>query len=309
MKDNAVAVAIDSVSCRFGERRALERVTLEVEKGTIVGVVGPNGAGKTTLFDVVCGLLSPTAGSVSVFGLDMCRHAREASRRIGVVPQETAFYEDVSARDNLRFAAALYGVRDAEPRIATLLELVGLTARGRDRAALLSGGMRRRLCVARALVHDPELLILDEPTVGVDVDARHQLWAHIRSLRNEGRTVLLSTNHLDEAEALCDRVAMLREGCLVCVNSPQALVASAGRCVEIDCGTTDAARLAQSLARRPGVLRAEVVAGGLMVYIDGHDDVDGVVQEAMQVAPVKGFRARSPDLAEVFSALARVDRP
>ena len=170
--------------------------------------------------------------------------------------------------------------------------------------------MRRRLCIARALIHDPELLILDEPTVGVDVEARHQIWAHIRALRKQGRTVLLSTNYLDEAEALCDRVAILREGKLLIEDSPSALVATAGRCLELDCAPGEVATLAAALAKNPHVLRSEASeSGGLIVYVDGTCEMDELVRQAMSAAPLHGFRARSPDLAEVFRALGRANAP
>ena len=302
----AAAVFVDGVTCNFGKRRALDGLSLRVPVGRVVGVVGPNGAGKTTLLDVVCGLLPPDAGTVTVLGLDVARAPRQVSRKIGVVPQETALYEDVSARENLRFAAALYDVPRAEARVAELLALVGLEARAADRVSTLSGGMRRRLCVARALVHEPELLILDEPTVGVDVEARHQIWSHIRALRAAGRTVLLSTNYLDEAEALCDRVAMLRDGRLVVEDTPAALVAAAGRCLDIDVAPEEVGALAAALAGRAHVLRHEPSgAGGLTVYVDGACKTDELVKELMTVVPLQGFRARSPDLAEVFRALGR----
>jgi ABC-2 type transport system ATP-binding protein len=299
------AISLEGVSCRFGERRALDDLTLRVPSGSVVGVVGPNGAGKTTLIDVVCGLLVPAAGRISVLGLDVGRDRRALYRRIGVVPQETALYDEVSALENLRLAAALFDVADAETKIARQLELVGLADRARDAAGELSGGMRRRLCIARALLHDPELLVLDEPTVGVDVEARHQIWRHIRTLGRQGRTVLLSTNHLDEAEALCDRVAMLREGRLVAEDTPAALVAATGRRLEIDCTEAEAPKLRDWLATQPGILGAELLPdGGLVAYL-GSGDADELVRRAMDVARVGGFRARSPDLAEVFRALAR----
>jgi ABC-2 type transport system ATP-binding protein len=300
------AVAVAGVTCTFGKRRALDGLSLRVPAGRVVGVVGPNGAGKTTLLDVVCGLLPPDAGTVTVLGLDVARAPRKVSRKLGVVPQETALYEDVSAAENLRFAAALYGVPHPEARVDALLALVGLRERARDRVSLLSGGMRRRLCVARALVHDPELLVLDEPTVGVDVEARHQIWAHIRALRQQGRTVLLSTNYLDEAEALCDRVAILRDGRLLVEDTPAALVAAAGRCLELECAPGEVAPLAAAVAGRPHVLRSEPSdAGGLTVYVDGACKTEELVRELMTAIPLHGFRVRSPDLAEVFRALGR----
>jgi ABC-2 type transport system ATP-binding protein len=300
------AVVVAGVSCTFGKRRALDGLSLRVPAGRFAGIVGPNGAGKTTLLDVVCGLLPPDAGSVTVLGLDVARAPRAVARKLGVVPQETALYEDVSARENLRFAAALYGVARAEARVDELLALVGLEARAGDRVSLLSGGMRRRLCIARALVHEPELLVLDEPTVGVDVEARHQIWSHIRALRAQGRTVLLSTNYLDEAEALCDRVAMLRDGRLVVEDTPEALVAAAGRCLDLDVASEHVAALAAALAGRPHVLRTEPSgAGGLTAYVDGACKTDELVRALMHTIPLQGFRARSPDLAEVFRALGR----
>src|SRR5579875_3449132 len=245
------AILVDDVTCRFGKRAALDHLSLTVPRGTIVGLVGPNGAGKTTLIELTCGLFPPASGRILVFGRDAARQPRDVRARIGVVPQETALYEDLSAWRNLRFAAALYGVRDADRRIAVLLDLVGLSERAHEPVRAFSGGMQRRLALARALLHDPALLLLDEPTVGVDVETRHQLWAHIRGLRAEGRTVLLATNYLDEAEALCNRAAILRAARLLAEDTPAALIA-----------------------------RAVIAA-----------------------TPVESFRARSPDLAEVFRAL------
>jgi ABC-2 type transport system ATP-binding protein len=163
--------------------------------------------------------------------------------------------------------------------------------------------MQRRIAIARALLHDPPLLILDEPTVGVDVEARHQIWAHIRSLRAGGRTVVLTTNYLDEAEALCDRVAILRAGKLVADDTPAALAARTGRCMELECWDEDAARAAEILKRHPGVLRTETVDFGLRVYLAADAAPEDVVRDARTVCHVEGFRTRSPDLVEVFRSL------
>src|SRR5512144_3236466 len=171
------AVEVADVACQFGRIRALDGVSLRVMPGTVVGVVGPNGAGKTTLIDVICGLLRPSRGTVRVLGESAAGNARVRAR-IGVLPQETALYDEVTAWQNLRFAAALYGVADPDARIASVLELVGVGDRARDLVRGFSGGMQRRLAIARALLHEPALLVLDEPTVGVDVEARHQIWAH-----------------------------------------------------------------------------------------------------------------------------------
>jgi ABC-2 type transport system ATP-binding protein len=299
----APAVEIRDVVCQFGRIRALDGLSLDILAGTVVGIVGPNGAGKTTLIDVICGLVRPSRGSVRVLGQDVSGNTTALRAKIGVLPQETALYDEVTAVQNLRFAAALYDVPDADSRIAEVLELVGLSARAHDVVRGFSGGMQRRLAIARALLHDPQLLILDEPTVGVDVEARHQIWTHIRSLRAGGRTVVLTTNYLDEAEALCDRVAILRTGSLVAEDTPASLAARTGRCLELECWDEGGRQLSKALTALPGVLRAEIVDFGLRVYLAADTVPEDIVREARTVCAVEGFRTRSPDLLEVFRSL------
>lgn len=305
----AAHIELDGVSCNFGAVRALNALSLRVLPGTVVAIVGPNGAGKTTLIDVICGLVRPSRGSVRVLGRDVATHAASLRGRIGVLPQETALYDEVSALQNLRFAAALYGVPKAEARIAEVLELVGLSGRARDVVRGFSGGMQRRVAIARALLHNPPLLILDEPTVGVDVEARHQIWAHIRSLKAGGRTVVLTTNYLDEAEALCDRVVILRAGQVVADDSPAALQARTGRCLELECREADAPALQDALRRHRGVLRTEIADFGLRVFLALDAAPEDTVREARTLHPVAGFRTRSPDLVEVFRALTAAGAP
>jgi ABC-2 type transport system ATP-binding protein len=297
------AIELGGVVCQFGRIRALDALSLRVSTGTVVGVVGPNGAGKTTLIDVMCGLLRPSRGTVRVLGRDVAGNAKAICARIGVLPQETALYDEVTAWQNLNFAAALHRVQNADERIAKVLELVGLTGREREPVRRFSGGMQRRLAIARALLHDPPLLILDEPTVGVDVEARHQIWAHIRSLRAGGRTVVLTTNYLDEAEALCDRVAILRAGRLVAEDTPSALATRTGRCLELECPDDSATRLSAALRNHPGVLRAEIADLGLCLYLTVDTIPEDIVRAARQICTVGGFRTRSPDLVEVFRSL------
>jgi ABC-2 type transport system ATP-binding protein len=299
--DTSPAVLASDVVCQFGRIRALDGLSLRVMPGTVMGIVGPNGAGKTTLINVICGLVRPSRGAVQVLGSDVLGHADAVRARIGVLPQETALYDELTPLQNLRFAAALYDVADADARIDAVLDIVGLSMRARDIVRGFSGGMQRRLAIARALLHDPPLLILDEPTVGVDVEARHQIWAHIRSLRAGGRTVILTTNYLDEAEALCDRVAILRAGQLVVEDTPAALTSRTGRCLEIEC--RDGPTLSAALARHPGVLRTEIVGVGLLAYLRADTSPEDVLRTARQAGAVEGFRSRSPDLVEVFRSL------
>jgi ABC-type multidrug transport system ATPase subunit len=305
----ATVVEVAGVDCSFGRVRALDGLSLRVLQGTVVGIVGPNGAGKTTLIDVICGLVRPDRGTVRVLGQDVAVNASAVRAQIGVLPQETALYDEVTALQNLRFAAALYGIPRPDARITEVLELVGLNSRRKDVVRRFSGGMKRRLAIARALLHDPPLLILDEPTVGVDVEARHQIWAHVRSLRAVGRTFVLTTNYLDEAEALCDRVAILRAGKLIAEDTPAALEARTGRCLELECWHEGAARIYERLRRHSGVLRAEIVDFGLRLYLAVDVSPEDIVHEARAVCSIEGFRTRSPDLAEVFRALTAASAP
>jgi len=305
----ATLVDVAGVSCSFGRVRALDGLSLRVLQGTVVGIVGPNGAGKTTLIDVICGLIRPDLGTVRVLGQDVAANASAVRAQIGVLPQETALYDEVTPLQNLRFAAALYSIRRPESRITEVLELVGLNSRRNDVVRGFSGGMKRRLAIARALLHDPPLLILDEPTVGVDIEARHQIWAHVRSLRAGGRTVVLTTNYLDEAEALCDRVAILRAGKLIAEDTPAALEERTGRCLELECWEQGAAKLYQRFQNHRGVLRAEIVDFGLRVYLAVDVSPEDILHEARAVCPIEGFRTRSPDLAEVFRALTAGGAP
>jgi ABC-2 type transport system ATP-binding protein len=300
---SAAAVEIVDVKRSFGSVRAIDGVSLSVFTGDVVGIVGPNGAGKTTLIDMICGLVRPSAGSVRVLGEDVAVSGAALRARIGVLPQETALYDEVTARQNLSFAAALYGVPRPGARIAEVLELVGLRQRANDVVRGFSGGMQRRLAIARALLHNPPLLILDEPTLGVDVEARHQIWAHVRSLKAMGRTVVLTTNYLDEAEALCDRVAILRAGKLLAEDTPAALTARTGRCLELECREEVAIEIRQALRNHPGVLRVEAADFGLRAYLTVNVNPEDVVHEVRGIYSFEGFRTRSPDLAEVFRSL------
>ena len=298
-------IELRSVTKRFGQRTALDDFTLEVPSGVVVGVLGPNGAGKTTVIDLVAGLSRPTSGDVLWQGKPLHAPFPPAVRRsIGWVAQETALYGELSVQQNLRFAADVFGVRDARARTNDVLDLIGLRDREHDQAGLLSGGMRRRVALGRALLHEPELLVLDEPTLGVDVEARHLLWGHIRMLRRRGKAVLITTNHLDEAEALCDHVVVLGAGRRVAEGNPADLLGQAGRCVEIDCLESGSEALRARFAGMQGVTR--IVHGDFTVTV--HVEHGAYAQEVADVAlasdQVASVRVRAPDLIEVFQSLA-----
>ncbi len=223
--------------------------------------------------------------------------------RIGVLPQETALYEEVTAQQNLNFAASLYAVPNADARIAEVLDLVGLRHRAKDVVRGFSGGMQRRLAIARALLHNPPLLILDEPTVGVDVEARHQIWAHVRSLKAAGRTVLLTTNYLDEAEALCDRVAILRAGKLLADDTPAALLTRTGRCLELECLPLAAAQIDEALRNHAACCASKLPTSACASTSPSKVNPEDIVHTMRGICSLEGFRTRSPDLAEVFRSL------
>jgi len=187
--------------------------------------------GKSTLLSLVTGLRHKTAGEITVCGLPDGH--REIRQHFGVVLQETALYEELTTYENLDFAASFYNVQNPKRKIHEIIELLGLSERAKDSVRILSGGLRRRVAIGRALVHDLQLLIIDEPTLGVDVDARHAIWAHLRLLKSQGRTILATTNYLDEAQALCDNVSVLRAGKLFTTTTPEALLMRTGFCLDI----------------------------------------------------------------------------
>jgi ABC-2 type transport system ATP-binding protein len=203
---------------------ALADVDLAIPRGSFFGLLGPNGAGKSTLINILAGLVIKTSGSARVWGFDTVTSMRSARRAIGIVPQELNIDAFFTPRELLELQAGLYGVPRARRRTDQILETVGLTAQADAYARSLSGGMRRRLLVAKAMVHSPPVLVLDEPTAGVDIELRHHLWAHVRELNRRGTTVLLTTHYLEEAEQLCDRIAIINHGRLIACESTQSLL-------------------------------------------------------------------------------------
>ncbi|MFX1264529.1 MAG: ABC transporter ATP-binding protein [Promethearchaeota archaeon] len=208
-----------------GDLKALEDLSFAVEKGEIVALLGPNGAGKSTTVKLITGILRPISGNVKVASFEVSENLDEVRKRIGFMPQETALYRDLTALEALEYHADLYGVPEDEvdERIAKMLELAGLTQRKDDLVKTYSGGMKRRLALVRSILHDSELLILDEMSLGVDVQSRNLIWNQVRKLKQEGRTILFCTNYMDEAEALADRVIVLDQGRLVAEGTPDEL--------------------------------------------------------------------------------------
>ncbi|MGQ0558106.1 MAG: ABC transporter ATP-binding protein [Sphingosinicella sp.] len=210
-----------------GGRRALDGIGLDVPRGGIFGLLGPNGAGKSTLINILAGLVVKSGGTAKVWGFDIDRNPRNARRSIGVVPQELLFDPFFTPREALELQAGLYGVPAHARRTDELLKVVRLEEQAHAYARTLSGGMKRRLLVAKAMVHSPPILVLDEPTAGVDVELRQQLWDHVRELNGLGVTIVLTTHYLEEAERLCDRIAILNHGRLIANETTRVLVGMA----------------------------------------------------------------------------------
>jgi ABC-2 type transport system ATP-binding protein len=214
------AISIDSLSKTYaGGKRALDGVSFEVPRGQIFGLLGPNGAGKSTLINILAGLVNKTGGKASIWGFDIDEHPRNAKASIGIVNQEILFDPFFTPVETLEIQAGLYGVPKARRRSMELLRAVHLEDKANAYARTLSGGMKRRLMVAKAMVHSPPVLVLDEPTAGVDIELRKQLWDYVRELNARGVTVVLTTHYLEEAEELCDRIAIINHGKLI-ANQP-----------------------------------------------------------------------------------------
>jgi len=220
------AVEIVDVARRFGTVQALAGVDLSVEPGEFFGLLGPNGAGKTTLISILAGLTRADRGTARVLGHDVVSDYRLARRMLGVVPQELVFDPFFTARETLKIQAGYFGIRDNDDWIDEILHHLDLTARADANMRALSGGMKRRVLVGQALVHKPPVIVLDEPTAGVDVELRQSLWAFIRKLNRDGHTIILTTHYLEEAEALCSRIAMLKAGKVVALDTTQNLLSS-----------------------------------------------------------------------------------
>ena len=229
------AISFQSVSKTYPSARnaqdggflALDKVSLDIGQGEFFGLLGPNGAGKTTLISILAGLSRASSGRVSVLGSDVQTDYAAARRKLGVVPQELVFDPFFNVREALRFQSGYFGVRHNDAWIDELLESLGLADKANANMRMLSGGMKRRVLVGLALVHKPPVIVLDEPTAGVDVELRQTLWAFISKLNKQGSTVLLTTHYLEEAEALCGRIAMLKNGRVVALDSTSALLKAA----------------------------------------------------------------------------------
>jgi ABC-2 type transport system ATP-binding protein len=290
---------------RFKERLAVDGVGFGVAPGETYGLLGPNGAGKTTTISMICGLLRRDGGEVTVAGASLDDDPGQVKAAIGYVPQDVALYPDLSGLENLRFWGRMYGLagRDLAERVEATLEVVGLTERAGDKVGDYSGGMQRRLNIAAGMLHRPRLLVLDEPTVGVDPQSRNAILSNVEALGGQGIAVLYTTHYMEEAERLCDRVGIIDQGRLIAEGTRRELVARVGERDRIELAATgDLAALATVAARLEGVDEASVVAGGVhLVARDGRRLLPRLLEAAEHAgAEVTSVELAEPDLEAVF---------
>ncbi len=282
---------------RYGAVLALDQVDLQIEAGEFFGLLGPNGAGKTTLISIIAGLVRATSGRVTVMGHDVVRDYRAARLALGVVPQELAFDPFFTVRETLEFQSGYFGLTRNGAWIEEVLSHLGLLSRANSNMRALSGGMKRRVLVAQALVHKPPVIVLDEPTAGVDVELRQTLWAFIRRLNREGHTIVLTTHYLEEAQALCQRIAMLKSGAVIALDTTRALLSHIAG--------------VQMTMRARGVVPASVLAhriderdGAIVLRLAHPSDVGRVLAECQAAGcEIEDLEVGRADLEDVFLQL------
>ncbi|MBW8814149.1 MAG: ABC transporter ATP-binding protein [Caulobacterales bacterium] len=298
-KTTALAIDVHGLNKSFGDKHVVNDVTIQVAEGRICGFLGPNGSGKTTTLRILCGLLTPDSGSGQALGFDIIRQADEVKLRTGYMTQRFSLYEDLTIAENLQFTARVYGLDRRGERVDKALERLGLASRRDQLAGTLSGGWKQRLALATATLHEPRLLLLDEPTAGVDPKARRTFWDEIHALAAEGLTVLVSTHYMDEAER-CHEIAYISYGKLIARGTAEEVIAHSGL-ITFHGEGPNADRLAHELAQKPGVETA--AAFGAAIHVSGEDRA---ALEAA-IAPYRRepyqWREVPPTLEDVFIQL------
>ncbi len=268
----ANAVSIRGVSKRFGHLQALNKVSFDIKQGEFFGLLGPNGAGKSTLISALAGLLRADSGSLSILGADVTKDFRQARKNLGVVPQELVMDPFFNVRETLQFQSGYFGIRNNEAWIDELLEQLNLADKADANMRKLSGGMKRRVLIAQALVHRPPVLVLDEPTAGVDVELRQTLWRFVRRLHQDGHTIVLTTHYLEEAEELCDRIAIINKGEVIALETKDDLLARG-------LGSKLLIRATHDIATVPNELADKVVRlDGAEIELSFNREQDSVMQ-------------------------------
>ena len=288
------AIEVRDVHKRFGGLHALSGIDLEIPQGEFFGLLGPNGAGKTTLINILAGLVRADRGTARVMGNDVLVEYRAARRSLGVVPQELVFDPFFTVRETLRFQSGYFGIHNNRAWIEEVMEHLDLASKAEVNMRALSGGMKRRVLVAQALVHKPPVIVLDEPTAGVDIQLRQALWQFIRRLNRDGHTIVLTTHYLEEAETLCGRIAMLKEGRVVALDSTANLLKRVHHLFL-------RLRLAGELPQELRALEHGATAGAHVLRLKSHEDVEQMLASIRRAGcRIEEMELVQPDLEDVF---------
>lgn len=303
--NSGVIITVEDLVKKFNGHTAVDGVSFEINRGEIFGLLGPNGAGKSTIISILCCLLEPTLGSVIIDGSDIRRNANNIKKIIGVVPQEISLYHTLTARENLAFYGKIYGLsgRALKTRVEALLDMVGLTERADDLLEGYSGGMKRRINIAAALLHEPSILYLDEPTTGVDPQSRRRIYDTIQDLNRQGMTVLLTTHQMEDAEKLCHRIAIMDKGKLIALDTLKGLLELVG---ESDLIHVLAPEIlpgpVESIKRMPDVQKVSLDDGNMSIQlVRGRESLVGIIDIlTSSKTQVESIYIKEPDLETLF---------
>jgi ABC-2 type transport system ATP-binding protein len=309
MSDFAIEISnlnkIYNKSKKSPPKEALRAIDLKIKKGSFFGLLGPNGAGKSTIINILAGLVNKTSGTVKIAGIDIDQDLKASKFKIGIVPQELIIDPFFTVFETLEIYAGYYGIRKSDRRTAEIIEALGLKDKANARPRSLSGGMKRRLLVAKALVHNPEILVLDEPTAGVDVELRNQLWNYVKKLNAQGTTILLTTHYLEEAEELCDEIAIINHGAVIKHDKKENLM---GLLSNKELIISAAEKISQDPSKLFPALGAKLIGENKIsiTYDTTKTDVDEILKTILEnKIEVKDISTKQPDLEEIFKFLVR----
>lgn len=299
-------VEIKNLCKRFGQHMAVKDISLNIEEGQIYGLLGPNGAGKSTTINIICGLLSKDSGDINIFNKPMNKKARDIKKNLGVVPQDIAIYEDLTAYENIAFFASLYGVKGKElkKRVAETLEFVGLKDKAKEYPAKFSGGMKRRLNIACAIVHEPRLIVMDEPTVGIDPQSRNHILESIKELNRRGCTIIYTSHYMEEVEAICSNLAIMDQGKVIAEGEKHDLIQKYTDCSTIIVEVHSVEHI-EELSKLKGVQSVVVEENNIIIKRNSNEmdlqDVIEVITKNNMI--IKSIESKNNDLEHIFLSL------
>ena len=296
-----VAIKIEEINKAYGDVQALKDVNLEIEAGEFFALLGPNGAGKSTLIGILGGLVNKDSGSMTVLGKDIIDNYLEVKQMLGIVPQEIAFDNYFNVRETLEIQSGYFGIKENSQRIDEILKALDLKKKENVAIRELSGGMKRRLLIAKALVHDPEIIVLDEPTAGVDVELRNSLWDYVKKLNAEGKTIILTTHYLAEAEALCDRIAIMNHGEIIKVANKEKLINSIDKKI-VNC--TFESAIKNNIPDEFEDYKYEIINNNQLKLEVKKSDLDNIITALEEItAKISNLEISSAKLEDVFLEL------